>query len=363
MHYAWKELLFYKKKYLLIELLIILMMFMVVFLSGLANGLGRAVSAAIENNPANHYLMSDTAEGIITFSNLDQDQVKAIGELDSDQETGLSIQRTGLVQQSGDTDTLDAMYFVVNPASFIVPKAIEGEDLADKANTILVNDSLKAKGVKLGDVVEDDMSGLKLTVIGFTHNEMYGHGPVAYISEKTYTTLQQEKNPNYSYHPQVIALKNKSLSGSRPNKVEVLDKETVISKIPGYSAEQSTLNMILWVLVLASAAILGVFFYIITLQKRHEFSVMKAIGMSMAEISSFQLAQILLLALMGILVGDGLAYALSLVLPVSMPFVLNVENIALVSLAFLVIALLSSGLSILKVAKIDAVEVINGGEE
>ncbi|CRH92656.1 FtsX-like permease family [Chlamydia trachomatis] len=143
----------------------------------------------------------------------------------------------------------------------------------------------------------------------------------------------------------------------------MLDKETVISKIPGYSAEQSTLNMLLWVLVLASTAILGVFFYIIALQKRHEFSVMKAIGMSMAEISCFQLAQILLLALMGILVGDGLAYTLSLVLPVSMPFILNVENIALVSLAFLVIALLSSGLSILKVAKIDAVEVINGGEE
>ena len=160
----------------------------------------------------------------------------------------------------------------------------------------------------------------------------------------------------------MIALKNKSLIGNRPNKVEVLDKETVISKIPGYSAEQSTLNMLLWVLVLASTAILGVFFYIIALQKRHEFSVMKAIGMSMAEISCFQLAQILL-ALMGILVGDGLAYTLSLVLPVSMPFILNVENIALVSLAFLVIALLSSGLSILKVAKIDAVEVINGGEE
>lgn len=42
MSHAWKELTFYKKKYLLIELLIIVMMFMVVFLSGLANGLGRA---------------------------------------------------------------------------------------------------------------------------------------------------------------------------------------------------------------------------------------------------------------------------------------------------------------------------------
>lgn len=50
MLYVWKELIFYKKKYFLIELLIIVMMFMVVFLLGLVNGLGRVVSVVIENN-------------------------------------------------------------------------------------------------------------------------------------------------------------------------------------------------------------------------------------------------------------------------------------------------------------------------
>ncbi|MBY5035238.1 ABC transporter permease [Streptococcus gallolyticus] len=363
MPYSWKELLFYKKKYLLIELLIILMMFMVVFLSGLANGLGRAVSAAIENSPASYYILSDKAEKVITFSNMTEEDLAAVDDLQLKDKTGLSIQRTGLVPQNGDEDTLDIMYFVIDPASFIAPKAVEGKSLTTEKNTILLNDSLKAKGVKLGDVLEDEATGTQLTVSGFTHNEMYAHGPVAYISEQTYKDLQKERNPNFSYHPQAFAVKDKAVADQKLADLEIIEKNTLISKIPGYSAEQSTLNMILWVLVLASAAILGVFFYIITLQKRHEFSVMKAIGMSMFEIGRFQLAQILFLALLGILVGDGLAYALSLALPVSMPFVLNFVHIAWVSLAFLVIALLSSGLSILKVAKIDPVEVINGGEE
>ena len=71
MKLAWKELVYSKKKYLLIEVIIILLMFMVLFLSGLANGLGRAVCAAIDNIPADYFLVSDTAENLITVSSLE----------------------------------------------------------------------------------------------------------------------------------------------------------------------------------------------------------------------------------------------------------------------------------------------------
>ena len=52
MKHAWKELMYGKKKYILIEILLILLMFMVLFLSGLAEGLGRAVTAGIETMDA-----------------------------------------------------------------------------------------------------------------------------------------------------------------------------------------------------------------------------------------------------------------------------------------------------------------------
>lgn len=45
MRLAWKELKYNWKRYLLIEIIVVLMMFMVLFLSGLVQGLGRAVSS------------------------------------------------------------------------------------------------------------------------------------------------------------------------------------------------------------------------------------------------------------------------------------------------------------------------------
>lgn len=48
MKLALKELICSLKKYVLVDLLVVAMIFMVIFLSGLANGLGRAVSSSLE---------------------------------------------------------------------------------------------------------------------------------------------------------------------------------------------------------------------------------------------------------------------------------------------------------------------------
>ena len=85
MKIAWNEIKYQPKKFILIELLIIILMFMVVFLSGLTNGLGRSVSAQIDNYGALHYILSTDSEGIIPFSTItakDLNEVKKIEGMD-----------------------------------------------------------------------------------------------------------------------------------------------------------------------------------------------------------------------------------------------------------------------------------------
>ncbi|EFR30965.1 ABC transporter permease [Eremococcus coleocola] len=359
MKLAWQEIRFNLKKYALVEFLLFMMIFMVVFLSGLTNGLGRWVSAGIENQTANQYLLSSDSEGVVTFSDLENQA--DLEKYDLDSGAGLTIQRSG-VTFNDVADKQDITYFVVDPDKFLAPQTIEGQDLSQDAKGIVLNESFKADGLKVGDTLKDSSSDLELKVIGFAKDAYYGHSPVGFISPEIFTQIRQSKQKDYTYSPQTYAFEDK-IEAEESQDLVLMGKADLIEKIPGYSAEQSTLNMILWVLLGASAAILGVFFYIMTIQKTRQFGVLKAIGMTMAEISRIQLWQVFLLALIGVVLGAGLAIGLGQLLPVTMPFHLNYLQVALECLAFIAITLLTSLASIRRISQIDPASIIGGSED
>lgn len=361
MKIALKEIFFFKKKYLLIESLIVLMIFMVMFLSGLTNGLGRFVSAGIENMPVQQIILQEEADGIIPFSSLSEENLAAIDDLQLDNQEELAISRSQLTVDGVD-EGIDISYFVLETNSQLAPKLIEGDALGTSDFEIVLDNRFQADGVQLGDKVVDKKSEKELTVVGFTSGAMYGHTGIGYISQATYTAIAQATNPKYSWAPQAIVTSDTVSEQADLGTLAVYDKAAVVEKIPGYAAEQGTLSMITWVLVVASAMILAVFFYIISLEKRQQFGVMKALGMGMGKIAYQQLSQVTLLALFGVLIGDLLAIGMASILPVKMPFYLNVPDVLLLSLVFVVVTILASLLSVSRIAKVDPLMIINGGD-
>ncbi|MBU3110287.1 ABC transporter permease [Clostridium lacusfryxellense] len=363
MKLAWKELKHSKAKYLLIESIIILMIFMVIFLSGLANGLARAVSASIENADAKHYVISNDAENLIGTSSLPTDVLKQVSSMTTDNVTNLDIQRTSLTADGNDKK-LDVTYFAIDPNGFLSPHITQGKAMSNSGTeyNIVLNDSFNDDSIAVGDVVEDSSSGIKMTVAGFTRDEMYGHSPVGFISTETYSAINIKLNPSFSEKYKAIAIQGSDIDNIRITGASVVDKDTIVDNLPGYQAEQLTINMILWVLVVISAAILGVFFYVITIQKLKQFGILKAIGIRMSELTSMIIAQVLILALFGVVIGNFLAFGMASMLPSSMPFHLEIPIVIIISVVFIVITLFTSLLSIRKVAKIDPIIIIGGNE-
>lgn len=76
--------------------------------------------------------------------------------------------------------------------------------------------------------------------------------------------------------------------------VDVVTKDAVTNGLPGYTAKSGTINMMFGFLFLISAFVISVFFYVLTLQKAHQFGVMKAIGASNGFLAKVIVSQIII---------------------------------------------------------------------
>lgn len=363
MRFAVKELLYGKKKYILIELLLILLMFMVLFLSGLSEGLGRAVTSGIENREADYYLVSDSSEKLITVSELPYETLDKVKKQTNSEVAPLDIQRMYL-QKQGEETKINVTYFAIDPDSFLMPNIIEGNNLTN-SNTeypIVLNDDFKAEGITVGDTVKDSYTEIVFKVVGFTKDEMYGHVSVGFITTDSYTKLRNELNPYYEKHFHAIAIKgnaeNIDIDGTL-----LVSKQEIIESVPSYSAEHLTITMIVYVLVVVSAVVIGIFYYILTIQKHRQFGVMKAIGFDMKKLSGIVICQVLILSVFSAVVANILTFGMSVALPQTMPFYLLPVNACAVSVAFVLISVISSLLSVINISRIDPIQIIGGNDE
>ena len=146
--------------------------------------------------------------------------------------------------------------------------------------------------------------------------------------------LNSTINPMFNNTVHAYAIKGsakKTIKGTK-----TYTKQEIIKSLPGYQAEQMTITMVEWLLVVITAFIIGIFFFIINLQKEKEFGVLKAIGTRMSRLVRFIL---------------------------SMPFFLVPSQVILVLASFILISILGSLATVIRVAKIDPAKIIGGDFE
>lgn len=359
MFLAMKDLKYNKSRYSLVISILILLTFMVLFLSGLANGLSLATSATIKNAQANYYIVSDDADSIITRSELTEKQLEEVSTMTSGEVTPISLMRMNMYKKDSQKK-IDVTYMAVDKDSFMMPEILDGSEISGEENTILLNNSFLDEGISIGDTIIDSTSGIEMKVIGFVKDEIFAHSSVGIVSLNTFKNIRTEINPKYEVVHNALAIKGDDIDNIEIANAEILSKDTIIKNIPGYAQEQMSINMILWVLIIVSAVILGVFFYIITTQKLTEFGVMKALGIEMKTLATMIISQVLILAGGSMIIGNILTFTISGFLPSSMPFSLQLESAVIISIAFLVISILVSLVSLRTVAKVDPLMTIGG---
>src|SRR5699024_9943907 len=110
-----------------------------------------------------------------------------------------------------------------------------------------------------------------------------------------------------------------------------------LNTIPSYKAEQLSLTIIVWFLIVIRGIFLVLFFYMIYLQYIRLYGILKAIGIKTSYLFRMMWLQMLMITAMALIISIALSLGFSYIAPAEMPFHLTIMNMTQLAGIFIVI--------------------------
>ena len=248
--------------------------------------------------------------------------------------------------------------FGVNKGSFLIPSVIQGRTFEAK-NEVVIEKSLSEKeGFAIGDTIKTANSDTELKIVGYTEKSRFNVAPVIYMNINDFQVLKygdKKLIDNPIINAFVVKGELKDYDSSIFQKVSIAD---FINELPGYSAQILTFGLMIGFLIVISAIIIGIFMYVLTIQKTPIFGIMKAQGISNGIIGISVLSQTFLLSLVGSILGLVGTWGTSLVLPSAVPFLGNGLYYSVIFVSLIIFSLIGTLFSVLAIRKIDPLKAI-----
>lgn len=369
MFLAVREIMHSKTKFSMIIVIFVLLAWLVFILSGLGNGLSTLAAAVFKNMDADYVVFQEDARSSMSKSVLTDDlmqDVKASPDVKDAAAMGSSLATVVKHASGGKSNKVDVAIIGIDAGSFLEPAVIEGQKLSDQSSTkVIVNSTLRDEGFRIGDTLRLDGSKEKMTISGFVENQSYNHLPAVFtpMSEWRKVAFAAPGSDKGIKNPvNAVMLQGENIDPAKIDKLlsgtETVTKNKAVQSMPGYKEESGTISMMLAFLFVISGFVLGVFFYVLTLQKTNQFGIMKAIGADNRFLSRAIVSEVFLLTVISIVTGVLLTYGTAAILPSAIPFKLDPLLVVLYSVALLIIALLSSLISVRRTTKIDPLQAL-----
>lgn len=351
MFLAIRELFYAKFRYILIGLIMVLIALLIFIISGLAQGLSADNASSIEGLNADYLLIDPDAELEMTKSFIPRETKDEVDGIDGVEEAAPLSIRMMNASVNGTEQNVDVSLFATEADGMLIPSVSEGNGM-ESQNEVIADDSLKQEGVKIGDTLDFGEDSV-LTITGFSENQRYSHTPVVYVHGG------ESKNIN-AIAIQAEEENLEEIKSELGSTYDVVTKEEALQGIPSYSQEQASLNMMIIFMFVIAAFVLAAFFYVITLQKRDQFGVLKALGAKTSYLLRNLVGQVVLISFVCIAMAVGLTLGVAALLPEDMPFLLTADEMLQTSILILIVSVVGALVSLFQVIKIDPIEAIEG---
>ena len=341
-----------KLRYTLVMGVMFLIAYLVFFLTGLAYGLAQDNRTAVDKWNADNILLTEEANNNLNMSMI---PLKTFDEVNADKKAYLA-QTAGVIK--GDSgEKIDVSFFGIDKDQFLAPKLTSGKMFSSDDEAV-ADISLKDQyNLKIGETVKMAGNDKTLKIVGFTDNAKFNVAPVLYTTIGAYQEIRFETQGT-SENTRINAIITRGKVQSVPDDLDKISIKSFINDLPGYNAQVLTFGFMIGFLIVIAAIVIGIFIYVLTMQKAEIFGVMKAQGISSRYISNSVIAQTFLLATVGVVIGLGATLGTALVLPDAVPFQVNMLFFGSISLLMILVALIGAFFSVRTIVKIDPLKAI-----
>lgn len=376
---AVKEVVRNRGRFLMVALVIALITLLVLFIAALGEGLGNGNRQYVANLDAQLIVFLEKSDYIITASRLDSKIVRTIQRVDGVDDAGpIYTSSTEIVSLD---EPLKVSMLGVEPGKPGMPPILEGREFrtGEARETVIDRNVALRSGIQVGDTIEIrstqgvDDEFFTLEVVGLVDGQSYFFQPTIFVPpaawEKMRPQSESELLSNTPF-PNIIAVKlidpsqAEAMSArlvEQVSRIEVADIPTTINNIPGYSAQQGTVQTQGVFTLLIGILVIGGFFQIQILQKVPQIGVLKAIGSSNAVVGLAAVIQIIVVTALGVGIGGGLTFLFSLGFPPTIPLVFNGVNSLFAVILLMLIGPLGGMVSIIYAVRIEPLKALRLG--
>ena len=354
MFLAINELVKEKARFILIVAVIALVSYLTFFLTALAYGLATSYTQGIEKWEATGIVLQKDANDNVARSILTKNDY---GTVLSDDTALLGV---GNATIEADTKE-DVALFGIDQSGRLAPNITDGR-AATSAEEIVVSDALQRVGVKLGQALAFKGADTTYKVVGFTDRATFQTAPIVYMQlgawRQTASEIAGMQGMRDDTTVSALVTTGADTSKYTTDTMQWQSIGDYAFKLPGYNAQVLTFSTMIGFLIVIASFVLAIFMYILTLQKKSMFGVLKAEGVPNSYIAQSVKAQIVILSVIGMAIGLVLTLITGAALADKVPFMVQPFFFVAIVALFLLCAAVGGIASVWAVTKIDPVEAI-----
>ncbi len=365
-------------RFLLVAMVIALITLLVLFIAALGEGLGNGNREYISKLNAELVIYQAKSDNVIAASRLDRDRLAAVRRVAGVADAGMVGTSSASLILPEDVEPIKVALLGVEPGHSGEPGVVEGQQLStDLASEVIIDRNTAFRSnlsvgddltVRVTQGTRDEFFNLR--IVGVADGQQFQLQPSIFVPFFTWDRIRSKSEAEVNRLTSVgnvivVKLENpdqvEEVSQRLTTQVDNIQTATIskaIQGLPGYSAQQSTLQTQGGFTLFIGILVIGGFFQIQILQKVAQIGVLKAIGAANPVVAFSSIIQIVLITVIGVLIGALLTFSFSLFFPPTVPIVFNGSTSAIAIIALLLIGPLGGLVSIRYAVQIEPLKAL-----